>query len=1742
MWSVEEESESIECGDRPRCIVASRYDFQIFVGSGDGTVTRIEPDGAPATSLQTGLGSVEALYELDESSLLVGDRLGRLACGGSSPFVPVDGLEAPRDDGSRQILWIGSLDDLHLIVGRRQEEARILRRHGREVSVCEAPHGFTRFLLRTIPVAGERWLFISQSGLLRWLSFSDHRRWSAKWIQNAWARMERPGFVADVAAVTPTDSPAHCREVYLATDVGVLQVSWNDSRCLQVRRVQLTGLRGLCTTLLHHNAEGEPYQYLWAADSAGYLHLFRSDTGPGDPPRWRPSCLHRAAYQVIKAVLTPRDRGFVVTLACRDDRVRRIVYRDPSAHFLGAPWRDSAGDEAETWQPEARFADEIEGIGEENPRDLANFLANPDEIRQAWSILEQWVKIRDSARFRRILSLWTHTFLGTIHRRVDPDRRETSYLGLIRWLRRLGDEMFRCLGDPLLHHLGENEPDKDQPVIDMLASIESSIHYVRKWGLFGRSFAHRRESLIHFCELTARSRARLVERLVYHGLVFHHRFDLEDEQPAEPTESQRTFCEDLRLLRVDPREILAVSWRRGGVEIYERRPKREEGLGFDLKLLMSLKDSSSRDARAYSRQLMLGVVDDRIYLLEACSCRRSADDQSLERLRLYSISGFSECIFQMELSVPEAVCCLLELESGRILAGLQGRSRQPALRLINVSRTKTGLNMTAREIQREIRVDDPPLVEIPVLSLEKTEDENSKDHVVFAGCRDGQIWEVRIPRAEIRGSGRLIAQMDRRVHLGSPISALASGEKQLIAGTTDGTVMAWTRTEGEPDASFVPLWASCEGSPIRRLHMLEKSVLDDEPQLVLAMTEDGHAVVLSNRSNLDGVASGFRGRGLVRGPGHRLDSIDLQATCFASVLLEPKKRTPADADESAAGPFVDDDYANTLGRVARLAVATRNGRLRLTTLFYPHHTACRRRKLEALARDWNRLVASRRAGIEPHAGQHHSEEAFLPLDPHLLRHADTVHATDPNLPRVMVMWIVRDPRWLDDRNWPGDATSWQPKAQWFSRLYRPLAHLRLALDGKKSDPWRFLGEALEKARRAADHKLFEDILVFSMKEAHRGLLEEAQRLEGDPAAGEYAFTEHQAFLEVLGRMSDAWIGHPEIDSRIRTVIARNFPNGRILWILFRKASQLTKRQKIRDGLAGRMKIIRDLLHHRDSQVALEMLRSSNEAILLVSVLLQKEEGSARELRVEPIEEYIKSVLNYASRTAHDSQGGLPDGVAHEVLRAFVLAMFVCPSATLLWSTRLLQCGIPNALSRADEQIRLVGRLLGASLAENAVRLHRINTAPLREERGYNFDECRFGQEHREVDFAGEINAAFVTQFMPFQEVVEDLHELTREFMRSPGRVTLGPLRSHLQRLGAPVPTERDLDDPDAKSADRFVHSRAFWSDALGDFERTLGEMPAHSCIESIDDRKPLVRPQIVLVSRSVADWCRDQLGRLERRKKTQQIFEPQHTLYERALRELETAARAFRDGSALQKNVVVGVLEHELLARLEEHLLELWEVAQALHPQAAWDHEEDVNGVRDREDMATATRFAHYLLTSARNAESIPRVLRTLRGLLQTVPDGVEEPRGDLVAFLDDFAEEHGWQPVAGSYKGHFHISRRERHFLRLTLREIAENDDLHGSGGKVKIELKGVGPKPPTISISCRADEEHRKRLRNFRPQLQSMQTMIQPLENVPSLGTGLYLANLAAARVGWLFCCKVSGKRLVFKLQFCDPVGTEP
>jgi hypothetical protein len=219
---------------------------------------------------------------------------------------------------------------------------------------------------------------------------------------------------------------------------------------------------------------------------------------------------------------------------------------------------------------------------------------------------------------------------------------------------------------------------------------------------------------------------------------------------------------------------------------------------------------------------------------------------------------------------------------------------------------------------------------------------------------------------------------------------------------------------------------------------------------------------------------------------------------------------------------------------------------------------------------------------------------------------------------------------------------------------------------------------------------------------------------------------------------------------------------------------------------------------------------------------------------------------------------------------------------------------------------------------------------------------------------------------------------------------------------------------------------------------------------------------------------------------------------------------------------------------MDELVLELEEIAYALDPEMYQQRlESDSHGGTpgQAEDQlstaATEYRFAHYLLSRAADAETVPKNLRNLIKLVHERSLKKEESLSEQIknaAATFNIAVEWTASKPAPEIKKLWLFS--------LVLEELFQNQQMHGKGRPCRIHFRpmasavqehwqlcgltvaGMGEPELMVHFALDAkDGENRERLRTV--MATHLQKPIPSREDrkVPSHGTGLYLANLAAA-----------------------------
>jgi len=597
-------------------------------------------------------------------------------------------------------------------------------------------------------------------------------------------------------------------------------------------------------------------------------------------------------------------------------------------------------------------------------------------------------------------------------------------------------------------------------------------------------------------------------------------------------------------------------------------------------------------------------------------------------------------------------------------------------------------------------------------------------------------------------------------------------------------------------------------------------------------------------------------------------------------------------------------------------------------------------------------------------------------------------------------------------------------------------------------------------------------------------------------------------LDDVDKSSSAWIGAPgNLDSKMRITIAKSLLDGDTLWSLSQFDAQHPRSDVDHDSLGAampkRIELVHRFLGRGDLLLALETLRAANIALLRLCRRLERggherwdDDRANNQLRWRGILAFFRAVGDFAARVAHP-KGMLGEVAAHEIFRAYALGMLACPPAVATLAIWMAEADLPpGSGEHVEGQLELLGVLTGMHLSPQHLAMARTALGTGQRAEGYRSalfyralewttngegaaapppagqDDTHHTPWWVEDEAAiGKPSRRIIADRRSFDRIILWLHELARQLTDNAGHV----------RLDRAEWLHRDL----ARVSPQFRHSRDFWREALADLDARMRdfadlEETSQERVATDDGLRPReVRPELVLFSPALGRWCNDQRAEIHRQRDRYAMFEPVATLYDDALGLVERAANRFRHGAAVQKNIVLGVLGHGLLELLDEHLLEMWEVAQALDPQRTWDHDSgDVGGDLAaagsgfNPPISTAGRFADYLLRRAVNAEAIPKNLRSLQGLLSFAGAGddaaprssairVPEATADageatrqrtLGTLVQEFVTKEDWRYPDDAHgrdlKG-VALNAREYYFLHLTLSELAQNDRCHGVRGQ---------------------------------------------------------------------------------------------
>jgi hypothetical protein len=1121
--------------------------------------------------------------------------------------------------------------------------------------------------------------------------------------------------------------------------------------------------------------------------------------------------------------------------------------------------------------------------------------------------------------------------------------------------------------------------------------------------------------------------------------------------------------------------------------------------------------------------------------------------------------------YMVRLPRGQSVYSLLELAPGSLLLGLRGDQGNASVGLLRVRATNRGVQAKLSHQKSLVQnltdesdegSDGASMRRNRVWSLACDPRAMRRSTIwVSVGCEGGQIYRlpVKLEEREPLGEGHLVDQMN------SPVRSLLCCDRRersplrIYAGAEDGTIMAWQQRESageeprkdEPAEKFATLWATQEQGPVAALHRVrfndpkpdeETDYEESERSVILAITRQGRAVLVDDRPSIDPPDPPDRRRSPRRAPvpGSRFGRYTFPVSVWGSALLDSETFIP---------PFKQDT-----GAVCALLTASGDGTLSLFSLHSPSKSNIRKERYSKI----------------------------LALGPQIVekgpdcRLGEAVLGAVPSLSWILVRWIL-DPAFTDDPK----VAHLYPKpesvqARWLPRHLRPLLAVNrawIALEGDQSLPQEHskamaetagsaLSAALERAWHLEDLHLYQEICSMALKRANFTLYRSFAR----KGAGGVAWQErknriallYEEIYRAIESSLPSWLGAGERqEARARVVVAKQMVDGDTIWKLSNEAAAEAL-SEVENGpylriLKLRVSGVRELLHKRDPMVSLEALRAANLSLMrLCRRLIQERQKtdpdpavwrprgsskpSAEEVHWPIFKDYFKRLTVAAARMFH-TRLELTDAIAHEYSRTFALVICACPSATIRIANRLTETLLIRDLeSEYDLSRRVLHQLdvlsdIGLPCPRWAHSLFEHVTSMPQPGDGYNpmsahalerlgvvrsLAEGAVGPKSaRDRAFRrrfGYENTQDLYHLSKLYRVIDEFVQLTNQFVEDARGIEFGPQKLTVLKRELKRVQERD---------DAYRDSRRFWLEIVGDLHRDLTKFE-----KSLGSkRSEAIRPEVVLWSPLIERWATKVVqGRLKRLERGGALFLPELNIYRNILNDLADAARSFPTSAAVVKNLVGGILGHHLLENLDEHILELEEIAQALDPVGVRSTFR-TDGGKVPPPLSTAQRFARYLVRRAEGAESIPKNLRVLHTMLTA-----DLRRGPADSQLTWLLDQHEWQLNGNDIT----ISQAEMVALGIVLEELAQNDERHSG-----LE-ESEHPSPKLLPItgsdgielwfpfrSEPGDESNKNRNHGRLLELErnGLQTTFLPKQSpdVGSTGSGLYLANMAAAVVGW-------------------------
>lgn len=1127
---------------------------------------------------------------------------------------------------------------------------------------------------------------------------------------------------------------------------------------------------------------------------------------------------------------------------------------------------------------------------------------------------------------------------------------------------------------------------------------------------------------------------------------------------------------------------------------------------------------------------------------------------------------------QIPLDAGQSVYSVLELKRGYLVLGLRGRQGNPLLKLLRVELSAERLvgevvgewsPVDHGEPTRNTGEDGGPSTRRNrVWSLARDPRRKDGPFWVVIGCEGGQVYRLAVRPERNEPFATSWDESSTQSHLvdrlSSPVRSLlcregGAGEpSRIYAGGEDGTIIAWQQSDAE-HRIYASLWATQEQGPVSSLH--EMNFVDGpstgaegrDRSMILAITRQGRAVLLDARPKPAAPSDEDEGPGRVPVPGSRFGRYGFPGGIWASSLL--------------GSQLYDDEIAEHTGAFSTVLTAAGDGTLSVSSLHSPSKSEIRKLR-------YRNILEKARRRVDRQTDCRLGEAVFgaVPslswilvrwlLDPTFSDCFDE-ESPYPDPASVAAWWLPRQlrPLMAVRRAWD-DVEGELPAAGDVAESARTVGAA--------------LAAALERAWHLDDLHLYQEICSLALKRANFTLFKSFDAKQTLDPSGWHAYKSRVARLyeevyRAIETSLPSWLGASERrEARARAVVAKHIVDGDTIWRVANEAaheaasrwpegSPPTAGSPAADDdttpylkvLQMRVSGVRELVHKRDPMVSLEALRAANLSLTRLCLRLVQERGgddrAKEEYRPSPdggpcrqevhwpvFVEYFERLTAAAARTFH-ARLELNDAIAHEYSRTFALVVCACPSATIRIANRLTETLLIRDLESEDDLSRRVLRQLdlladvGIPCPSWARKLFlHVTSMPQADARLNPTSEKaldRIGlkrpDEPEDVDVIRQIgvqNTEDLYHQAALYDVIDWFVDLTGRLSRDARGIALSTAAVEKQLS--------KLEKYKYAGRDTYRDSRSFWKECAEDLRDKLQKVETEGDRQEaeVETEVDNLRPEVVLWSRTVGAWAAAVIeSKLKQLQRDGQLFLPELSIFRKVLEELRDAANGFREGAAVQKNLVGGILGHHLLEHLDEYILEIEEIAQALDPIGVRTLRQASSPTGASEPRTpTAARFARYLVRRAQGAQSVPKNLRVLQTLLTTdLPPG-----GKADADLGWLLDHHGWgddRPTRW-----IEIKQAELVTLGLTLEELAQNHVKHSGLAQRRPVVEKLGDRSAGIRLTFdfRCHDRYEYNLDRLTTLAETgLQAPCPPREDrdIGSTGSGLYLANMAAAVVGW-------------------------